>query len=84
MPTKTTRKRRQRKLLEVQIGDTLYEVDAAYRAGAKAGSDGTSYHANPHRFGSYAYDQWSSGHCHEDDPETTLTALGVSEAAAKT
>jgi hypothetical protein len=60
---------------KVQIGDTVYEVDAPYREGAIALRQGVSYNANPYAFGSYAYDQWGAGHCHEDDPETRLDAL---------
>jgi hypothetical protein len=56
-------------MARILIGDTIYEINAAYRAGARAMRDNVTYKACPHRDGSYACDQWQSGHCHEADGE---------------
>lgn len=59
-----------KRLPEIQIGDTIYELDAAYRRGALHCRSGGYYRSNPYRLGSYAYDQWESGYTNEEEPGT--------------
>lgn len=50
------------------IGDTEYEIDAAYRAGAKAMRDGRHFRdSNPYRYGSTNFWQFDYGHQNEAD-----------------
>jgi hypothetical protein len=50
----------------IMMGDTIYEVDKAYRDGAEAMRRRVPYNVgNPHRYGTYAHDQWNNGHAHE-------------------
>lgn len=47
------------------IFSDMYEMDAAYKNGAKAARENIPYSQNPHRYGSQRNDQWSSGHSNE-------------------
>lgn len=47
------------------IGDTMYEVDKYYVAGALAYERGIPWYCNPHRDGSYRHAQWNAGHENE-------------------
>lgn len=56
-------------MARIIVGDTIYEINTEYREGAKALRAGTPNICCPYRLGSYAYDQWNAGHCHEDEGE---------------
>lgn len=52
------------------IGDDMYHMDAAYRAGAKAMRRGVPWSvANPYRDGTQQYDQFGYGHVNESSGE---------------
>lgn len=51
----------------ITIGDTVYDLTRAYKAGAKANRDGISFRSNPYEDGSQDYYDWNSGHENEDE-----------------
>jgi len=54
-----------RKVNQLLIGDTLYDLTEAYRNGARACRSETPFWANPHRDGSQRHADWSYGHDNE-------------------
>lgn len=67
------------------IGDSLYEIDAAYREGARALRLRIPYSCNPHRADSAAHDQWNYGHGNEAEGEHFRFGVDLIETrAAKT
>ena len=54
-----------RKVNQLLIGDTLYDLTEAYRNGARACRAETPFWANPHRDGSQRHADWAYGHDHE-------------------
>lgn len=50
----------------IVCGGVVYEIDAAYRAGAKATREGSpTSPSNPHRHGCYQSEQWNAGRINE-------------------
>ena len=64
----------------IVCGDTLYEIDGAYREGAEAMRRLVPWHCNPHREGSRACGQWSTGH--ENEAAGEHVRFGVDVVAA--
>lgn len=64
-------------MVAIILGDTKYEIDTAYRAGARAMRRGVPWDCSPHRHGSYAYDQWDAGHTHEAAGEHVRFGIDV-------
>jgi len=54
-----------RKVNQLLIGDTLYDLTEAYRNGARACRSETPFWANPHRDGSQRHADWAYGHDNE-------------------
>ena len=48
---------------QIQIGDTIYDLDGVFLLGMKDARDGVPYNCNPIRESSeQAHNQWSDGH----------------------
>lgn len=60
----------------MQIYDTVYELDTAYRRGAMDCREGLPQH-NPHRIDSYAHDQYDNGYQNEDETGSLHTVDGI-------
>jgi uncharacterized protein with von Willebrand factor type A (vWA) domain len=54
-----------RKMNQLLVGDTLYDLTEAYRAGARACRAETPFWSNPHRDGSQRHADWAAGHDNE-------------------
>ena len=64
------------------LGDTLYHLDAPYRAGALAMRQGIPWNvANPYRYGTQKHDQFDYGHVNESSCEHIRFGVDVIEAA---
>lgn len=62
------------------IGDTEFEIDPFYSAGALAARHGVPWTANPHRAGSARHDQWSRGHENESEAAHCIAGVDVIDA----
>lgn len=68
---------------EIVVGDSIYELDKAYKEGARAMRAQVPYNVgNPYRAGCYSHDQWNEGHCHEAAGEHIRFGVDVIAARA--
>lgn len=69
------------KVNQLLCGDTLHDLNEAYRAGALACRSETPFWANPHRDGSQRHADWAAGHDNEAAELHRVEGIDVIEAA---